>query len=57
MTPEELAKKEMIERLKEIANQLSDTPNCEWAEDVLEAARLLEIDYITKKFDKNGNSK
>lgn len=52
MTPEELETKELIERLKEIANQLSNTPNCEWADDVLEAARQLEINYITKKFDK-----
>ena len=50
MTPEELAKKELIERLEEIADQLSDTHNCEWANDVREAARQLKKNSITNKF-------
>lgn len=52
MTLEEFKTKELIERLKEIAFQLDCSPNCEWADDVREAARQLEIISITKKFDK-----
>lgn len=59
MTPEELETKELIERLKDIADQLdyASYPYCEWADDVRLAAKKLEINSITKKFDKNGNSK
>lgn len=52
MTLEEFKTKELIERLKDIANQLTHTPNCEWADDVREAARQLEINSITQKFEK-----
>jgi hypothetical protein len=51
MTPEELAKKELIERLKDIADQLAyaSYPYCEWADDVRIAAKKLEINFITLK--------
>jgi hypothetical protein len=52
MTPEELETKELIERLKDIADQLdyASYPYCEWADDVRLAAKKLEINSITKKF-------
>lgn len=52
MTPEELAKKELIERLEEIADQLAyaSYPYCEWADDVREAALQLKKNSITNKF-------
>jgi hypothetical protein len=52
MTPEELKTKELIERLEEIADQLSyaSYPYCEWADDVRLAALQLKTINITKKF-------
>jgi len=53
MTLEESKLRDLIERLDDIADQLDHTPNCEWADDVREAAQTIAIILITKKFKKS----